>query len=128
MNRSPRELVTAFWSTANARQWELFETLLHPDVVYRVPQTRERAKGAAGFTDVFRTWPGEWVCHVETIVADDRRAVTVIRFESGGTAETGISIFECAGGAITAITDWWPAPYDPPARATEWLKREDAPA
>ena len=128
MNRSPRDLVSLFWATANAREWDRFATLLHPDLVYRVPQTREVARGAAGLVDVFRTWPGEWTAHVETLVADDRRAFSVVRFEVGGTFETGISRFECAGGAIVSVTDWWPAPYDPPARASDWLKREDAPA
>lgn len=128
MTRSPRELVTAFWATANARQWELFATLLHAGLVYRVPQTREVARGAEGLVDVFRTWPGDWTVHVDVLVADDRRAFTAIRFEVNGTIEQGLSLFECAGGAITAVTDWWPEPYEPPARVSAWLKREDAPA
>jgi hypothetical protein len=120
---SPREAVTAFWATANARQWEEFATLLHPRMTYHVPQTRERAEGREGFVDVFRTWPGDWIAHVETVVADERGAFTVIRFVVDGTVETGISLFGFEGGLISSVTDWWPVPYDPPARASAWLKR-----
>lgn len=124
--RTTREVVERFWATANERRWDEFAALLCPDMSYHVPQTRERAEGREGFVDVFRTWPGDWVVHVETQVADENGAFTAIRFVAGESEERGISHFEFRDGRISRVTDWWPASYDPPPRQSAWLKRHDA--
>ena len=125
---SPRESVEAFWRTANARQWPAFAALLHPQLLYLVPQTRERGEGAAALVDIFRTWPGDWVAQVQTLIADDTRAVTTVRFvvggEVGADVETGISFFEFEGGLIRSVTDYWPSTYEPPPRASPHLRRD----
>ena len=121
---SPRESVEAFWRTANSRQWSAFAALLHPQMVYLVPQTCERGEGAAALVDIFRTWPGDWVAEVQTLIADDTRAVTTVRFVVGDTVETGISFFEFEGGLIRCVTDYWPTAYEPPPRASAHLRRD----
>lgn len=123
MSLSTRELMQRFWATANARDWAGFAALLHPDVVYRVPQTRERAQGREAFVDVFRTWPGDWVAQVRTLIADGDEGVTTIDFSADGGSETGISFFRVEGGLIREITDHWPAPYEPPPRHSPHLQR-----
>lgn len=121
---SPRESVEAFWRTANARQWPAFAALLHPQLVYLVPQTRERGEGAAALVDIFRTWPGDWVAEVQTLIADDTRAVSTVRFFVGDAVETGISFFEFEAGVIRSVTDYWPSAYEPPPRVSVHLKRD----
>ena len=121
---SPRESVEAFWRTANARQWPVFAALLHPQLVYLAPQTRERGEGATALVDIFRTWPGDWVAQVQTLIADDMRAVTTVHFVVGDTVETGISFFEFECGLIRSVTDYWPTAYEPPPRVSVHLKRD----
>jgi ketosteroid isomerase-like protein len=123
MPAGTRQTVERFWATANARDWPAFAELLHPDLVYRVPQTRERAEGADALVDTFRTWPGEWVVHIEQLIADAGHAVSTISFQDGEERMTGISFFDLSDGRISAITDWWPSPYEPPPRVSAQLVR-----
>jgi ketosteroid isomerase-like protein len=126
MASTSRHTIERFWQTANARDWNAFAALLHPDVVYLVPQTRERATGREAFVEVFRTWPGDWRANVELLIAEADTAVSTIRFVIGGDAAIGISFFELREGLVTRITDYWPADYDPPARVTPQLQRDPA--
>lgn len=121
-----RETIQAHWAHANARRWAEFAALLHPDMAYECPQTREYAEGAVGYLEVFRTWPGDWVAEILQLICDTDRAVSVIEFRVGQERMTGISIFELAGGLITRVTDHWPEPYEPPPRATPLLRRRAA--
>ena len=50
-----QQLVSQHWQFANARDWTAFANLLAEDLVYEVPQTRERVTGRAGYVDFFAT-------------------------------------------------------------------------
>jgi ketosteroid isomerase-like protein len=39
-----RKTVETFWATAQARDWDAFADTLAEDVVYTLPQTRERMR------------------------------------------------------------------------------------
>lgn len=123
MRPTTRQAIQRFWQTANARDWEPFAALLHPEVIYLVPQTRERVRGRAGFVDLFRTWPGQWRADLQQLIADDDQAVSTILFHVDGEESTGISFFEFDTGLISRITDHWPTPYDPPPRVTTHIER-----
>lgn len=123
MSDRARQLIQRFWTTANERDWEQFSSLLHPDLLYLVPQTRERVTGAAGFVEFFRTWPGPWRADIALLIAEPDRAVSTIDFITDGEPMTGITFFEIAAGRITRVTDYWPSPYEPPARATARVER-----
>ncbi len=124
MSDRNRDVIERFWRAANDRDWDRFAALLHPELLYVVPQTRERVKGSAGFVELFRTWPGEWHAAVEIVIADEARAVSTINFSVGTESMTGISFFELTGGLIRHVTDYWPSPYEPPARATPHMERD----
>ncbi len=123
MHEHHRLTVQRFWATANARDWSAFGALLHPTLLYRVPQTRELVRGRDGLVDVFSTWPGDWTAQVQTLVADRDRAVSTIEFLVGSDTMTGISFFDFDSGLISRITDYWPSPYEPPARLSRWIER-----
>jgi ketosteroid isomerase-like protein len=118
-----KQIIEHFWSTANARDWESFAALLHPDMLYLVPQTRERVRGRTGFVELFRTWPGQWRADVQLLIAEENQAVSIIDFHVSGETSTGISFFEFSAGRVSRITDYWPNPYEPPARATPYIER-----
>ena len=116
------------WALANARQWDDFATLLAPGLRYEVPQTREFADGAAAYLALFRTWPGAWRVELRELVCEGRRAVSQVDFHVDGQVMTGISFFTLDdSGRLLAVTDHWPAPYEPPPRATPLLQRRAAP-
>lgn len=121
---TPRERVLRYWQAANDREWQTFAELLAEQIVYEVPQTRERVRGRANYVEFNRTWPGLWRADIQQLVADDHQAVSVIAFHVDGTTETGISVFDFDGdGRIARITDHWPVPYAPPARACDCIER-----
>ena len=122
-NSSTRELILAHWQFANDRDWQGFGALLHADLQYEVPQTREYIQGGHGYLEMFRTWPGDWQAVVQGLVCEPGKVACVIDFVVGDEIMTGISIFEIAAGRIIKVTDYWPTPYDPPARQTPHLKR-----
>jgi len=82
------DAVTAYWAAVEVRDWDTFGALLAEDVVYEVPQTRERVRGRAAFT----------------------------AFTDAGVSQPGLTFFEFGPyGLISRITDYWPEPYEPPA-------------
>ena len=123
MNAATREIVLQHWMCANQRDWVGFEKLLDPQLQYEVPQTREYIESGVGYLDMFRTWPGNWKATIKTLVCEEAKAVCIIDFEIGTQVEVGISVFELANGRIVAVTDYWPEPYEPPARQSAHMKR-----
>lgn len=118
-----KRLVLRFWDLANAQDWACFARLLDADLVYTVPQTRERIRGAAGFVDFFRTWPQPWQATVVDMIAEPGRVYCAIAFNDANGEQRGFGIFETRLGQITAITDWWPESYEPPARHCAFIER-----
>jgi SnoaL-like domain len=123
MSEQTRALIHAHWRLANNREWSQFGQLLDPALLYEVPQTREYIEGGHGYLEMFRTWPGDWQASIKHLVCEEAKAVCVIDFAIGNESMTGISIFEVKGGLITGVTDYWPESYEPPPRATPFMKR-----
>ncbi len=123
MSKSARELVLQHWQAANNRDWPQLAAVLSPALLYQVPQTRERVQGRDSYLEFFRTWPGNWRAYIVQLIADADAAVATIDFVSDQGVETGIGVFEFRDGLISRITDYWPAPYDPPPRMTDCITR-----
>lgn len=117
-------VVAAFWSAVDAKDWDSVGELLADDVVYEVPQTRERVRGRDAVVRFNAEYPGDWSLRITGLVADDTRAATTILFASAGLDDaTGIAFFDVADGVITRMTDWWPEPYDPPEGRAHLVER-----
>lgn len=123
-----RALILQHWSLANERRWTEFELLLAPDLYYEAPQTREYIESGFGYLEMFRTWPGDWKATIKQLICEGDRAISVIDFDVGDEKMTGISIFQIRDGVICKVTDYWPDPYEPVPRATEFLKRRPSTA
>lgn len=124
MTEKTRHCIEQHWASANARDWESFAALLDPALVYHVPQTRECIRAAAGYLDLFRTWPGPWQATIRELICEGNRAVCRVDFVTGETHECGISFFELTeAGQIVAVTDYWPEPYEPPVRHSSHFGR-----
>ena len=123
MNRE-RDMVQRHWDTANARDWVSFSSLLTSDLLYEAPLSRERIRGRDGYVDFFRTWPGSWRAVLRQVIAEPGSAVSIIDFVAApDEAMTGITIFHFSDGLIARVTDYWPDPYEPPARQSAHVER-----
>ena len=109
-----RELVGRFVTSLEARDWDTWAGLLHPDVVYEIPQTRERIRGRDRYLQFNQEYPGDWHLRPKVIIADDRNGVVWFDWLLDGGRDDGMAFFEIADGLIVRITDFWPEQYEPP--------------
>lgn len=115
-----RELIERYWACARARDWSGFGALLHPEVVYEVPQTRERVRGREAYVEFNATWPDDWDADVLEVIANGERGFSRIAFYPNrldrSQVQHGLCVFGFRDGLIAHLLDYWPEPYEPPAR------------
>ena len=112
---STRDLAERFVTSLEARDWDGWAATMQPDVVYEVPQTRERIRGRDRYLQFNREFPGDWHLSPAVTVADDDHAVVVFRWRVGDAEEQeAIVVFGFRDGLIATVTDFWPDPYEPP--------------
>ena len=118
-----RQKIETYFQTLNARDWTGFAAVLHSDVVYELPQTRERVRGREAYLDFNLTFPGDWTLEVVRVIADDARAAAEIILRVDAQAMPALVFFEFADGLIVRITDYWPESYEPPVRVSKFVER-----
>ena len=116
MSDQVKQIVAAFAKRLDGRDWTGLADLLHPDVVYELPQTHERIRGRDRYITFNQEYPGEWQIDPVLILGDERDGSLLFRWEVGDAAggQLSIAYFEVDDGLITKITDFWPEPYEPP--------------
>ncbi|WRZ91579.1 nuclear transport factor 2 family protein [Streptomyces sp. NBC_01007] len=111
-----RKTVESHWAAADAREWGAFADLLADDVVYTLPQTRERISGRERYVEFNREYPGDWHVRIERVLVEPGQAVTWTHFTVGLEEMHAITFFTAdEEGRIATVTDFWPEPYEPPA-------------
>ena len=127
-----RALVERFIATLEARDWGAWAALLHPAVVYEIPQSRERIRGRDRYLRFNQEYPGDWHLRPKVTIADERHGVAWFEWLLDGRADDAMAFFEFADGLITRVTDFWPEPYQPPPGrehlVERWLPAREAPA
>ena len=120
-----KEVVAAYWAAAEATDWAAFGSLVAEDVVYELPQSRERVRGRPAYVRFnAEGFPGDWHLEVERITGGERDAASMVRFSAAGAAQPGLCFFDLGpDGLITRITDYWPDPYEPPANRAGLAER-----
>jgi predicted ester cyclase len=117
-------VVERYWRAANARDWMVFGALLAEDVIYEVPQTRERVRGRDAYVRFNVEFPGDWRVDVERLVGEGHHAASWNTFEVDGQKQPGLTFFDLNdAGEIACITDFWPDPYEPPAGRAHLVER-----
>ena len=119
-----RKTVESFWSAAEARDWSTFASTLAEDVLYDLPQTRERIRGKDSYVQFNREYPGDWHLRIQRIVADSEQAVTWIHVTVGLDEVYAVTFFTGdEEGRITTVTDFWPEAYEPPPGREHLVER-----
>jgi hypothetical protein len=118
--------VGAYLRALEARDWDRVQELLDPDVVYELPQTRERIVGRQSYVRFNRDYPGDWHLEPRMVVEDDAQGAAWFRWLVGDEQGDGIAFFEIDHGAITRVTDFWPEPYEPPPGREHLTESMDA--
>ena len=117
--------IEAYWAAVDARDWDAFGRLLADDVVYEIPQSRERVRGRDAYVRFnVEGFPGAWHIAVERIVGEGRYGASWIEFVDADGRQTGLCFFELDDtGRIVRIHDLWPEPYEPPAGRAHLVER-----
>ncbi|MEV0803084.1 nuclear transport factor 2 family protein [Kribbella sp. NPDC050281] len=118
-----RDVVGRYFATMVGREWDAFGELLSADVVYEMPQTRERIVGRAKYLQFNREYPGDWTATVTRLIVDGTSAAGSMKFTVGDEEMVGLVYLELDDGLITRITDFWPESYDPPAGREHLVER-----
>lgn len=121
-----RATVERYWAAADLRDWDTFATTLADEVLYDLPQTRERIRGKERYMAFNREYPGDWRVRVERIVADRGGRQVAVRtlITDNGQESHAVHFFTFdAQGRISEITDFWPEPYEPPAGREHLVER-----
>ena len=123
-----RDIAERFIASLEARDWAAWAALLHPDVVYEVPQSRERIRGRDRYLRFNQEYPGDWHLRPKVVIADERHGVVWFEWRLDGrpgeaSTDDGMAFFEFADGLITRITDFWPASFEPPSGREHLVER-----
>ncbi|MGC5331308.1 nuclear transport factor 2 family protein [Micromonospora sp. DT62] len=108
-------VVSAYWATLEARDWAAFGRLLADDVVYHLPQTRERVVGRESFLRLNQEYPGSWHLTVTRAIVSGRHAAVWITCVLAGEEVPAVSFLDLdEAGLVREVTEFWPEPYEPP--------------
>jgi hypothetical protein len=118
-----RELAERFIASLEARDWDVWAGLLHPAVVYEIPQSRERIRGRDRYLRFNQEYPGDWHLRPKVTIADERHGVVWFEWLLDGRTDDAMAFFEFADGLITRVTDFWPEPYEPPPGREHLVER-----
>ncbi|HEX6151344.1 nuclear transport factor 2 family protein [Nocardioides sp.] len=118
------QAIRDYWDTAERRDWDGFAATLSPDVVYDLPQTRERVIGRDRYLTFNREYPGDWHVAIRRVVTDDAGGVAWTDVRVGDEHVNAIHFFTFDdAGLITRVDDFWPEPYDPPPGREHLVER-----
>ncbi|PZS31778.1 MAG: hypothetical protein DLM59_09330 [Pseudonocardiales bacterium] len=118
-----RALVRRYFDSLTARDWDTFAAVLADDVVYEMPQSRERITGKERYVRFNQEYPGEWELALTRLVADGATAAASISFVMDGEHQVGLAFFELADGLVAQVTDFWPEPNEPPPGREHLVER-----
>jgi predicted ester cyclase len=119
------DVVAAYWTAAEARDWDAFGALLADDVIYHGPQTREQVRGRDAYIRFnVEGFPYDWHLTVQRIIGEGQHAASWTEFTGPEGTQPGLCFFDLADdGKIALITDFWPDPYDLPASRAHLVER-----
>ena len=119
-----RQLIERFFAALESRNWTRFADVLHPDVVYEIPQTRERIRGRDRYVQFNREFPGDWHLRPTLILVEGAAGVARFDWELGqGPIEEAFVFFGVRDGLLGTVTDYWPEAYDPPPGREHLVER-----
>jgi hypothetical protein len=110
-----RQAAHGYVEALEHRDWPRLGALLATDVVYEMPQTRERIRGRQAFLQFNADYPGDWHLHPRRVLADGSRAALLLDVRVGDDVLDACVWLDLGDDAlITRITDYWPSAYEPP--------------
>ena len=73
-------LIKNYWAAVNNRDWKSVDDCVTEDLVYTLPQRRERIRGKEAFVAFNAAYPGDWQIQLESVFVDGEAAISKILF------------------------------------------------
>jgi hypothetical protein len=109
-----RRAASEYVERLERRDWAGLTALLAEDVVYELPQSRERIRGRPAFLRFNIEYPGDWHLRIRRAVADGRLAALWLDVRVGDEPQDACVWLEVSEvGLITRVVDYWPEPSEP---------------
>jgi hypothetical protein len=119
-----RRLASDYIDRLEQRDWDGLAALLADDLVYEMPQTRERVRGSSAYVRFNAEYPGDWHLSIRRVVADEGMAAVWLDVRTGDQHQDAcIWIDVSEHGVIERITDHWPDSYEPPPGRAHLVER-----
>jgi ketosteroid isomerase-like protein len=119
-----RRTASEYVDRLERRDWTGLTALLAEDVVYEMPQSRERIRGRPAFLRFNIEYPGDWHLRVRRLVADGRLAALWLDVNVGSERQDACVWLEVSeSGLISRVVDYWPEPYEPPPGREHLVER-----
>lgn len=110
-----RQTARDYVDLLEGRDWAGLAALLTDDVVYEMPQTRERIRGKDAFLQFNIEYPGDWHLRARRVIADGFLAALWLDVRVGVEQQDACVWLEVSEqGLISKVIDYWPEPYEPP--------------
>lgn len=123
-NSVARRAAYAYVDLLERRDWPGLAALLADDMVFDMPQTRERIRGRDAFLRFNMEYPGDWHLRVRRVIADGRFAALWLDARVGTEHQDACVWLETSErGLISKVTDYWPEPYEPPQGREHLVER-----
>jgi len=106
-------VAVAYIERLEARNWDGVTALLAEDVVYEMPQTRERITGREMFMRFNVEYPSDWHLAIRRVVAEGPFAAIWLDVRDDGKPVDAIVWLDTEDGRITRVTDYWPDRAEP---------------
>jgi ketosteroid isomerase-like protein len=119
-----RQVTAAYFERLERRDWDGFAELIAEDVVYEMPQSRERIRGKAAYLQFNQEYPGDWHLDVRRLVCEERFAAAWIDARVGEEWQDACVWLEVSDdNVISRVVDYWPEPYEPPPGRAHLVER-----
>ena len=105
--RAPQDVVRAFWTRLDARDWDGARLLLDEHLVVLWPATKERFEGADTFLSMFRAFPEGWQATVQTVSAERNDVLAWVEVPFHGEMSWCAQRARVYQGRITSTIDLW---------------------
>lgn len=118
------EVVHQLYAAFEARDWAAAGAVLAPEVVYELPQSRERVRGRENYLRFNRDYPGEWHLTLDRTVTEGRQVVAWLTVTVGADVVVNLAwITLDEAGLVHRIVDFWPEPADPLPGRPDYVER-----
>ncbi len=119
-----KEVVLAFWKTAESNDYYRASEWLSEDFECYWPQSCELIVGRANFAEINTNYPsnGNWIFQINSIICEGNHVVSDVDITDGTVRARAITFHTVENDLITRQTEFWPDTFEAPEWRRQWVR------